>query len=41
MELAPSGALAGRAKRQMKGVPTVAISTPEDLEKARALVTGA
>ena len=40
MELAPSGALTGLAKRQMKGVPTVAISTPEDLEKARALVTG-
>lgn len=40
MELAPSGALTGLAKRAMKGVPTVAINTPEDLEKARELVTG-
>ncbi len=39
MELAPSGALTGLAKRAMKGVPTVAINTPDDLEKARELVT--
>lgn len=39
MELAPSGALTGLAKRAMKGVPTVAINTPEDLDRARELVT--
>ena len=34
MELAPAGALVGLAKRALKGVPTVALNTPEDLEVA-------
>jgi [acyl-carrier-protein] S-malonyltransferase len=38
MELAPSGALTGLAKRALKGVPTVAVNTPEDLDKAREMV---
>lgn len=38
IELAPGGALAGLAKRGMKGVPTVAIRTPDDLEAAHALL---
>lgn len=38
MELAPAGALVGLAKRALKGIPTVAINTPEDLDNAVALV---
>jgi [acyl-carrier-protein] S-malonyltransferase len=38
MELAPAGALSGLAKRGMKGVPTVAINTPEDISLARDMV---
>jgi len=38
IEVAPGGVLAGLAKRVMKGVPTVALKTPEDLEAARELV---
>ena len=34
MELAPAGALVGLAKRGLKGVPSVALNTPDDLEKA-------
>jgi [acyl-carrier-protein] S-malonyltransferase len=41
MELAPSGALSGLAKRGLKGVPTVAISSPQDVDLAADLVTGA
>ena len=41
MELAPSGALSGLAKRGLKGVPTVAISSPEDIGRAADLVVGA
>ncbi|MGG5171492.1 ACP S-malonyltransferase [Pseudarthrobacter sp. J1738] len=37
IELAPAGTLAGLAKRGMPGVPTVAVKTPDDLEKALAL----
>lgn len=40
MELAPAGALVGLAKRALKGVPTVAINTPEDIELAAAMVGG-
>ena len=38
IELAPGGALTGLARRAMKGVPTVAIRTPDDLEAAHALL---
>ena len=41
VELAPSGALTGIAKRELKGVELLAIKSPDDLEKARALVAGA
>lgn len=37
IELAPGGVLAGLAKRAMKGVPTVALKTPDDLEAALEL----
>lgn len=40
IELAPAGALTGLAKRGLKGVPTVAVKTPEDLDAARALLKG-
>ncbi|MFD5600766.1 ACP S-malonyltransferase [Leucobacter sp. NPDC058333] len=40
VELAPAGALTGIAKRALKGTPTVAIKTPEDLDAAVALITG-
>ncbi|RKW69725.1 ACP S-malonyltransferase [Galactobacter caseinivorans] len=38
LELAPSGTLAGLAKRGMKGVKTFALKTPDQLEDARAFV---
>lgn len=41
MELAPSGALSGLAKRGLKGVPTVAITSPDDIGRAADLVTSA
>lgn len=41
MELAPAGALVGLAKRALKGIPTVAINTPEDLDQAVSLVGAA
>ncbi|BDZ46724.1 hypothetical protein GCM10025866_26330 [Naasia aerilata] len=41
IELAPAGALTGLAKRGLRGVPTVAVKTPADLEAARALLDGA
>jgi [acyl-carrier-protein] S-malonyltransferase len=41
IELAPAGALVGLAKRALKGVPTVAIKTPDDLAAARALIDSA
>jgi len=34
IELLPAGALVGLAKRGLKGVPTVAIRTPDDLPAA-------
>lgn len=37
IELAPGGVLTGLAKRAMKGVPAVALKTPDDLEAAREL----
>jgi [acyl-carrier-protein] S-malonyltransferase len=41
IELAPAGALVGLAKRGLRGTPTVAIKSPEDLAAAIALLTGA
>ncbi|MGR0221757.1 ACP S-malonyltransferase [Agromyces sp. ZXT2-6] len=38
IELAPAGALVGLAKRALKGVPTVAVKTPDDLPAAIALL---
>ncbi|MFT4124338.1 MAG: ACP S-malonyltransferase [Microbacteriaceae bacterium] len=38
IELAPAGALVGLAKRGLKGVPTVALKTPDDLPAALALL---
>ncbi|WUA42448.1 ACP S-malonyltransferase [Streptomyces sp. NBC_00273] len=38
IELCPGGTLTGLAKRALKGVPTVALKTPDDLDKAAALV---
>lgn len=40
VELAPAGALVGLAKRGLRGVPTVAVKTPEDLDAAVALLNG-
>ncbi|MGA0566083.1 ACP S-malonyltransferase [Rathayibacter sp. KR2-224] len=39
IELTPGGALTGLAKRAMRGVPTVAIKTPDDLSAAVELLT--
>lgn len=38
IELAPAGALVGLAKRALKGVPTVAIKSPNDLDAVRELI---
>lgn len=38
IELSPGGVLAGLAKRTMKGIPTVALKTPADLDAARDLM---
>ncbi|MFE6846362.1 ACP S-malonyltransferase [Streptomyces sp. NPDC057686] len=38
IELSPGGTLTGLAKRALKGVPNVALKTPDDLEKAAALI---
>lgn len=38
IELSPAGALVGLAKRALKGVPTVAIKSPDDLSAARELI---
>jgi [acyl-carrier-protein] S-malonyltransferase len=40
VEVAPAGALVGLAKRGLKGVPTVAVKTPDDLPAAFALIDG-
>lgn len=40
IELAPAGALVGLAKRGLKGVPTVAVKTPDDLAAAFDLLDG-
>lgn len=38
IEVAPAGALVGLAKRGLKGLPTLAIKTPDDLDAARAFI---
>ncbi|ALJ20476.1 ACP S-malonyltransferase [Microbacterium sp. No. 7] len=40
IELAPAGTLVGLAKRSLRGVPAVAVKTPDDLAAATALLTG-
>ncbi len=40
IELAPAGALTGLAKRGLKGTPTVAVKTPDDLPAAIELLEG-
>lgn len=40
IEVAPAGALVGMAKRGMRGVPHVAVKTPDDLDAAVALLNG-
>ncbi|MCC3282526.1 ACP S-malonyltransferase [Arthrobacter caoxuetaonis] len=39
LELPPAGTLTGLAKRGMRGVPALALKTPEDLAAARAFVS--
>lgn len=38
IEVCPGGTLTGLAKRAMKGVPTLALKTPDDLDAARELI---
>jgi [acyl-carrier-protein] S-malonyltransferase len=38
IEVAPAGALTGLAKRGLKGIPAVAVKTPDDLPQAIALI---
>ena len=38
IELAPAGALVGLAKRALRGVPSVAIKSPDDLASAIAML---
>lgn len=38
IELPPAGTLTGLARRELKGVPLVALKTPDDLGKARELI---
>lgn len=40
VELAPAGALTGLAKRGLRGVPAVAVKTPDDLPAAFDLIDG-
>ena len=40
IEVAPAGALVGLARRGLKGIPTVAVKTPDDLPAAIALIEG-
>jgi [acyl-carrier-protein] S-malonyltransferase len=40
VELAPAGALVGLAKRGLKGLPTVAVKTPDDIPAAIDLIEG-
>jgi [acyl-carrier-protein] S-malonyltransferase len=38
LELLPGGTLTGLAKRALKGTPTLAVKSPDDLAAARAFV---
>ena len=38
IELPPAGTLVGLARRGLKGIPTLALKSPDDLEAARAFV---
>lgn len=38
IELAPAGALTGLAKRGLRGVPTIAVRTPDDLTAAHEMI---
>lgn len=40
IELAPAGTLVGLAKRALRGVPSVAVKTPDDIAAATALLQG-
>lgn len=40
IELAPAGALVGLAKRGLRGIPSVAVTTPDDLPAAFAMIDG-
>lgn len=40
IELAPAGTLVGLAKRALRGVPSVAVKTPDDLDAASTLLSG-
>ncbi|SDQ16558.1 ACP S-malonyltransferase [Microbacterium sp. cf332] len=40
IEFAPAGTLVGLAKRALRGVPAVAVKTPDDLLAASALISG-
>jgi len=40
IEFSPAGTLTGLAKRALRGVPSVAVKTPDDLAAAQALVSG-
>ncbi len=40
IELAPAGTLVGLAKRALRGTPSVAVKTPDDLAAASALLQG-
>lgn len=40
IELAPGGTLVGLAKRSLRGIPAVAITSPENLDAATTLLTG-
>ncbi len=41
IEVAPAGTLVGLAKRALRGIPSVAVKTPDDLAAATALLEGA
>lgn len=40
IELAPGGVLTGLAKRELRGVPAVAVTSPADLDAARSVAKG-
>ena len=40
IELAPAGALAGLAKRGLKGIPTITVKSPDDLAAAYEMMNG-